>query len=153
MSRYTVKGGYDGQFQPGSNNLVLRNKLGITTEDELERIESLALADAKNAVLEWFEDDTVITSKLIFDLHWLWLRNIYEFAGHRRTVNMSKPGVAFCVANYISTQMEVLEKNFLSTLTPCSALSIQEVSDRVARVHAELLKEGTILRCFTQGLL
>ena len=139
MSRYEIVGDNGSHFEPGSNNLVLKNQLGITSESEIVIVESLALADAKVKVLEWFEEETVITAKLICDLHKIWLGSTYSFAGQFRTVNMSKPGVMFSVAEYIPGNMEAFEKDYLQALTPCKGLNLVEVCDRVAKVHAELL--------------
>jgi cell filamentation protein len=139
MSRYEIVGGNGSHYEPGSNNLVLKNRLGITLESEIVVVESLALADAKVKVLEWFEEETVVTTKLICDLHKIWLGSTYSFAGQFRTVNMSKPGVMFSVAEYIPRNMETLEKDYLRPLTPCKDLNLGEVCDRVSKVHAELL--------------
>lgn len=139
MSKYEIPGGAENQFQPGSNKRVLRNKLGIDSSEVMQRAETLALASAQKTTLEWFEDDTPITTSLICDLHGLWLGSIYDFAGKYRDVNLSKGGVTFCVALNIPTQMANLEAAFLAPFTPCSGLELDEVCDRVAKVHAELL--------------
>ncbi len=139
MSRYEISGGEESQYQAGADNKVLRNKLGITSVIEMDRAESLALADAKSQVLTWFADDTVITLKTINDLYSLWLSPIYSFTGRYRTVNMSKPGITFCVAEHIPSNMLALENDYLIPLTPCRNLDLVQVCHRVAKVHAELL--------------
>ena len=41
--RYNTSHLIESQFEPGSNNQVLKNKLGITNPDEMDDIEVIAL--------------------------------------------------------------------------------------------------------------
>src|SRR5947209_1637737 len=53
--------------------------------------------------------------------------------------NRSKGDIVFCAAPNISAQKERLEKELLAPLTPCAGLPLDEVCERIARIHAELL--------------
>ena len=44
--RYNTAHFIEDQYEPGSNNQVLKNKLGITNPDEMDDIEVIALKEA-----------------------------------------------------------------------------------------------------------
>jgi cell filamentation protein len=50
MSRYTAHGD-EGEFQPGSDGLVLRNRIGIDSLDEMNELEFELLAQLYESVL------------------------------------------------------------------------------------------------------
>ena len=41
--RYDISGSIEAQFEPGSNDTVLRNKLGIAESGEMDKVEAIAL--------------------------------------------------------------------------------------------------------------
>ena len=109
MSRYDIPGGEDAQYEPGSNGLVLRNKLGITSPAEIDQVESELLGKAIADSYEWAYLGMQFTAEIIRKMHRLWLGEVYDFAGELRTVNMSKPGALFCPWPNISAELKRLE--------------------------------------------
>lgn len=89
MNRYEIGGDLNDEFEPGSNNLVLRNRLGITDSLEMGLIESEALDLAYKWSFERFEMRTQFGLAELQEMHSIWLGDIYEFAGQTRTVNIS----------------------------------------------------------------
>lgn len=137
MSRYDLSEG-DSEYQPGSNSLVLRNKLGITDPQVMELEETLAYKRMIEASLDSFESDQKLSITDINDLHFQWLGSIYEFAGQYRKVNVSKDGFAFCAAAYIPEQMNGLN-TILRQETPCVVKEEQQLSRILAKVHGEFI--------------
>ncbi|MEI7575816.1 MAG: Fic family protein [Armatimonadota bacterium] len=163
MNRYDT-GGRDDEFEPGSNGLVLRNRLGITDPKEAEHIETELLIRAQLDSYSMLPISQKFDSELICALHHRWLGGLYPFAGQYRTVNVSKNFTTFCPAANISQEMERFEQKELSEHTPLRGLifadydseterlayskmpfpkmrlrSTREVATKVAIVHAELI--------------
>ena len=138
MGKYNI-GGIQGRFQPGSNNQVLANKLGIT--DPAERDE------AEMVLLEKLYEDVLLhnlpTGSIgVSDLkvwHRRWLGNLYEWAGEERAVNMSKGDFHFAAAAQIPRLLMNFEKDCLNRYTPCTNFNIERLVDAVAVVHVELI--------------
>jgi cell filamentation protein len=139
MNKDKVLSGDDDHFEPGSNQLVLRNKLGIVSPTIMNLTETGELVHAEWASYELVEDSTKFSIELIRQLHLIWLGPIYDFAGEYRNVNVSKGSVMFCPAWNIPDQMLRFEAEFLNEFTPCSQLDIQTLCSRVAMIHAEFL--------------
>ena len=59
-NRYDTTGNPEGQYQPGSNNQVLLNKLGITNPDEMDDVELELLKQLTTSVLAEIEDDQLL---------------------------------------------------------------------------------------------
>src|SRR5437588_6625287 len=139
MSKYEVPGGEDEQFEPGSNRTVLKNKLGITSPDAMAVAKTDALLDAQAGAVEWFEDTRRLSAEVVRRLHREWLGKIYDFAGEYRQVNMSKADILLCAAPYIADQMKQLETHLFAKFTPCKGIAFDDLCERIARIHAELL--------------
>ncbi len=92
-NRYSVPENED--YEPGSNDGVLKNLLGIKNKDEMERVEEEELERAGSELLELFEQDYQFSALDIQHIHEIWLADIYPFAGQYRTVTMSKAGFPF----------------------------------------------------------
>lgn len=137
MSKYSLNA--DDEFEPGSNNKVLRNLLGITDPHEMNQAETHALASAYDESLDSISTDEPITKNLVCQLHSRWLGTIYPFAGKFRTVNVSKNNLMFCLAMNIEPQLLELEAGFLRSNTPCRAESIKDLALTLSEVHAELI--------------
>ena len=88
--RYDTKGNPEGKYQPGSDEKVLFNKLGITDSSEMDDIELDLLEQLTDSVLDEIEEDQVITSGNLCEWHRRWLGNVYDWAGQYRSVNMGK---------------------------------------------------------------
>lgn len=137
--RYDVSDLREGQFEPGSKDLVLRNKLGITTVDEMNFAETAALARATEAFVNQFDAQHRFTVADILNMHRLWLGSIYEWAGEYRQVNMGKGGFMFAAASLIPKLMASFENGLLRTHTPCQAGDAETIAAALAETHVELV--------------
>ncbi len=80
MTKYTI-GGSQGRYQPGSNDSVLENKLGITEPADRDEAELVLLEKLYEAVLLDALPDGKITVAQIKTWHHRWLGNLYDWAG------------------------------------------------------------------------
>ena len=72
-------------------------------------------------------------------MHKNWLGDIYEWAGHYRTVEMEKDGFRWPPAYLVAQNTAAFEAGLLRQHTPCRPGPSPEVAQRIAEVHAELL--------------
>ena len=87
--KYDTTDNVEAHFEPGSNDRVLSNKLGITDTQDMDDIELDLLKRLYDAVLGSVEADRGIAVADICEWHRRWLGNIYPWAGRYRTVNLS----------------------------------------------------------------
>ena len=139
MSRYDAPSGDQSEFEPGSDETVLKNLLGITDLQTMEQAEFDALLRTQAAYLDQLTEKTPITSKLIRQMHKEWLGGIYAWAGEYRTVEMSKGGFQWPPAYRVEPNMVLFENGLLREYTPCRAGDLDSVALQVAQVHAEFL--------------
>ena len=78
---YDASGNIEGQYQAGSNDKVLLNKLGITDVLEMDSIELDLLEQLYEVVFNEVEVDQCITVVNVFEWHRKWLANFYSWAG------------------------------------------------------------------------
>lgn len=105
----------EGEFQAGSDSKVLKNLLGITTEAEINEVESILLVQLYQHLFD--ETQPQLNSLTVADInewHRKWLGNIYEWAGTARSVNMRKGSFDFASARQISNLLDHFEKSLLS---------------------------------------
>lgn len=145
--RYSTDGNHEGEYQPGSDNKVLRNQLGITDVDEMEGLEFDALLQLELALLDELAMDSRITTADLCHWHERWLGEIYSWAGSYRTVNMSKDGFIFAAAHLIPKLMADFEKKFLAVHTPCQNMTQEQVAEAIAICHVEFI----IVHPFREG--
>ena len=74
--RYDVSGSIEAQFEPDSNDTVLRNKLSIADSKEMDRIEAGALVKATDALFHEYEADQQFNADDICHMHKVWLSDI-----------------------------------------------------------------------------
>lgn len=137
--RYDVKGNVEAQFEPGSNDRVLANKLGISDADDMDDIELDLLKRLHEDVFRSVETDQRLTVADIREWHRRWLGNVYPWAGRYRTLDMGKGGFQFAASGQVPKLMEELDKEFLSVLTPCVGMSEDQLAEAIAVVHVELV--------------
>jgi len=93
--RYDVSDLPEAQFEPGSNGLVLKNLLGITSKHIMDEVEARALERAMDVLVRAYGETHQFTVTDLCDCHRTWLGSIYEWAGCYRLVNVSKDGFPF----------------------------------------------------------
>jgi len=138
-TRYSTTHLIESQFEPDSNELVLRNKLGITSPDEMDRREKEGQLRAMDELTDLFDRDHRFTAADICTMHKIWLGNIYEWAGKYRQVKMSKGDFSFAFPEQIPKLMTEIEKGPLREFTPCHFKTHEEIAKALAVVHTELV--------------
>ena len=135
--RYVVP--RDEDYQPGSDNLVLKNYLDITSKEQIESIEKQELQRTELELISLFDKDHRFTAEDICNIHELWLGDIYPFAGKYRTVNMQKDGFPFANAELIAKLMQNFEKEYLAVYTPCQKSKLDELAYALGITHIEFI--------------
>lgn len=137
--RYSTAHLIEDQSEPGSRGKVLKNKLGITSKREMDKLEREAQLRALEKLTDFYQSDHRFTAADICHIHKIWLGNIYEWAGKYRQVKMDKDGFPFAMPAQIPKLMAELEKGPLRKFTPCRFSSLEEVIKALAIVHTELV--------------
>jgi len=134
-------------YEPSSDDGVLKNYLHITSKKTMDQIEAYELQRAELELEEVVEKDQTFTADDICKFHELWLGDIYPFAGRYRTVSMSKAGFPFAAPNFISQLMQKFENDFLKKYTPCHETDLNKLAATLGITHAELI----IIHPFREG--
>lgn len=137
--RYDVSGLPEAQFELGSNELVLRNRLGIKSPKEMDDVETRALEKAMVELVGKYDEKHRFTATDIREIHRLWLGEIYEWAGEYRQVNVSKGEFPFAAAVRVPDLMAGFERNVLARYTPCNFKDHTAVARALAETHVELV--------------
>lgn len=137
-TRYDAQGA-EAEFEPGSRDRVLRNRLGIRLVREMARRESEALLAATQSVIDVTRVDQRFTADDIRRMHRTWLGEIFVRAGEYRQVNMAKDGFMFAAAEQVPRLMRELELGALREFTPCRTEDAEEQARALSVVHAELI--------------
>jgi len=137
--RYDVSDLPETQFEPGSDGLVLKNLIGITSKQIMDEAEARALEQAMDVLVRAYSETHRFTATDLCDCHRTWLGNIYEWAGRYRRVNVSKDGFPFAAAAHVSVLMDQFERDVLRRYTPCTFAERADVVQALAETHVELV--------------
>lgn len=138
MSRYHIAGS-QGALQAGSNDQVLKNKLGLTRAVDIDEAELVLLQKLYESVLRDHLPSARISVLHLRRWHKRWLDNVYDWAGQYRSVNMSKDGFPFAPASQLSRLMQEFDTQCLARYTPCSGMTRDELIEAIATVHVEFI--------------
>ena len=138
-ARYDVSGLAEAQFEPGSDERVLRNRLGIKSPMEIDVAEARALETAMVGFVGEFDEKHRFIAAEIREIHRRWLGGIYEWAGEYRQVNVSKGEFPFAAAARVPDLMAEFETDILSRLTPCNFNDRAAIARALAETHVELV--------------
>ena len=138
-NRYDTNSSIEGQFQPGSDETMLSNKLGITRPVEMNSVELDLLLQLTDAVLDEVTENQVITTTDLCTWHHRWLGHVYEWAGQYRSVNIGKAEFHFAAAHLIPKLMQTLEDEFLAVTMPCKDMTDEQLIEALAKVHIEFI--------------
>ncbi len=126
---------YDAVEDPYTykNSTVLKNKLGLKSQAELDAFE----AEISSARAEEPLPDGALDFAHYLAIHHHLFQDVYEWAGQPRTVRISKGGNPFCFPENIESQADRIfddlrEADHLCNLDPA------EFSDKAAHFLAEL---------------
>jgi cell filamentation protein len=137
--RYDVSGLPEAQFEPGSNEQVLKNRLGIISKQDMDAAEARALEQAMDVLVRTYDETHRFTATDLCDCHRTWLGDIYEWAGHYRQVNVSKDGFPFAAAMQVPALMDQFDQDVLRRRTPCTFADRADVVRALAETHVELV--------------
>ena len=144
MSKYYYEYEWDSKYcYP--NSFVLKNKLNIKNQTELENAErAITSLKASQASLERIEGG--FDFEHLKKIHKFLFGEIYDWAGNVRTVNISK-GSRFCSAEYIEPQInELFEKLKEEDYLRCCK-SKEELGKRLAYYLGEI----NVIHPFREG--
>lgn len=137
--RYDVTQHPQGQYQAGSSDMVLRNRLGITDPVRMEELEFDLLVSLQVQLLEEIETTQIITVDALCDWHRRWLGQVYEWAGNYRGVNMAKGGFLFAASHLVPKLMQSYEHDCLQRFTPCAGMAEEPLCEALAICHIEFI--------------
>ena len=146
-NRYDTSANPEGQYQPGSDDRVLVNLLGITSVEDMDDAELGRLANMQAALLNEIEFDQRITTDDLCAWHKRWLGDVYGWAGKYRTVNLQKDGFMFAASNLIPKLMREYESKYLTQYTPCNGFDAERLTEALAICHVELI----VIHPFREG--
>jgi cell filamentation protein len=135
--RYREGTGGETEFEPGSRGKVLRHVIGICREADLLDAELALLHQTYQQIGHWFSPDHRFTEGDIRTLHRMWLGPLFSWAGQYRSVDISKGGFRFAVPRLIPGPMKKYSTEILGRVTPCSAMSDEDLAAALAEAHAE----------------
>lgn len=137
--RYDISGLPEAQFEPGADEQVLKNRLGIKSSKEMDDAEARALEETIVGLVGKFNENHRFSASDLREIHKTWLGDVYEWAGEYRQVNVSKGDFPFAAAARVPSLMEEFEANLLMRYTPCNFKSRAEVIRALAETHVELV--------------
>ena len=138
MNRYRVVG-TAAECEPGSNGLVLRNKMGIRDPAVMEALERDLLLDLYQSVIGNGTPPTHLKISDLFGWHQQWLGSAYAWAGKVRTFNLSKDGFAFASSHLLPELLTCFESAQLAKLTPFHPMTMKTLISGLAEVHVEFV--------------
>lgn len=131
----------------GVNKGILKNKLGIKNQKQLENAETALLADTYSHFLELLKKGQIkFDLSLLFSIHQYFLCTLYEWAGKVRTVNISKNDMLFAPTKYIDKALEAFD-DLLKTELAKPADTTDVLSQKLAIIHNEF----NVIHPFREG--
>lgn len=126
-------------FELGSNDSVLGNKLGIKDPVEMDELKTQLLRQLYDSIFNTqFAPQRLLVSDIL-TWHHQWLGNIYLWAGDERSSNVSKDGFVFCAANQIPSQLQIFQRKCLNAYTPTTDQPQESLIDALAITHVEFI--------------
>lgn len=138
MSKYELNSAEE-RYQPGSGDLVLANKLGITDDEEMETLESGLLLMLYERLFIEGQPPSVLAFEHVSGWHRQWLGNVYDWAGKLRHANLAKDGFQFAAADRIPLLLDSFDKQFLSRSAELKFLVRPELVRYLAECHVEFI--------------
>jgi len=136
--KYSI-GSEQDQFEPGSDNKVLKNKLGIAAEQDMHGAENSLLLKLYEYI---YEPEFAVTTLSFADIlvwHRKWLGNVYSWAGSIRSVNMGKGGFEFAAAQRIPALMARFDCDYLQRYAELVTWERECLIGYLASSHVEFI--------------
>ena len=123
---------------------ILRNLAGFSNRQDLDFFESAAVTKRAKELAD--KPLSIKDSRCLFTIHKHLFQDVYEWAGERRTVEISKEGNQFFPTNYFDTALEYID-NLIVNFKKCETGNKQELSDTLAAIldainHLHPFREG-----------
>jgi len=123
---------------------VLYNLAGISNQQDLDFFESAAVTKRTKELAD--NPLTIKNSQSLFTIHKYIFQDVYEWAGKKRTVEISKEGNQFFPTNYFDTGLEYIDK-LIADYRKCSTTDRKELSGKLAAIldainHLHPFREG-----------
>ncbi len=138
MNRYETDSS-ETRYEPGSEDKVLANKLGIISSEEMDDVEAILLTKLYEKIFVGNDVELTLTFTGIADWHKQWLGNVYEWAGMVRNVDMGKGGFQFTSPLQIGRCIDLFEQDYLSKFESIPDMDKEEFVSYMARSHIELI--------------
>ena len=123
---------------------VLRNRAGLSNSQDLVFFESAAVTKR----LKELDDNPIFikNSHSLFIIHKYIFQDVYEWAGERRTVEISKEGNQFFPTSHFDTALEYID-GLITGYRQCERNNIYELSEKLAAIldtinHLHPFREG-----------
>lgn len=136
-SKYS--GTFEDEFEASSAGRVLRNKLGITSKQEMDDLEIIKYRDAVLKLSDYYPKDYRFSEKDVNAIHREIFKELYGWAGQYRRVDLSKDYFRFAKWIYIDKLMKEYSKNYLEELTPPKNSDKEILSHDLAIIHNEFI--------------
>lgn len=136
---------------------MLENKLGITTQIELKKVEEKISKQKAKQLFDTGEIDKIEvgTFKGLSQIHSVLFGEIYDFAGKIRDVNISKSDFRFAPLMYLEQSLENINKMSQSTFDEIIekyvemniAHPFREGNGRATRIWLDLILKKELQKC------
>ena len=123
---------------------VLRNCAGITNQQALDFFEAATVTKRANELAD--NPLSIKDIKSLFAIHKYLFQDVYEWAGKKRTVEISKEGKQFFPTNYFDTAFEYIDK-LIDDYRRCSIEDKKEMAGKLA----DILDTINYLHPFREG--
>lgn len=131
-SRYNVT-----NKKVGIEKGILKNKLGISNQNELEDAETILLSDAYEFFVSKLSTEKIsFDVKFMFSIHKYFLEPLYDFAGKIREVDISKGSMMFASVEHLNSSLKYLD-NVIKENIPVSSDTKKILADKIALIHNE----------------
>jgi len=108
---------------------VLYNLADISNQQDLDFFESAAVTKRTKELVD--NPLPIKNSQSLFAIHKYIFQDVYEWAGKKRTVEISKEGNQFFPTNYFDTALEYIDK-LIVDYRKCGTADRKELSGRLA---------------------
>lgn len=131
-SRYNVT-----NKRAGIEKGVLKNKLGISSQKELEDAETILLADTYEYFLSKSNSNKITFNVgFLFSIHKYFLHTLYDWAGNKREVDISKGKMMFASVDHLISSLKYLDKILRENL-PKKQDTKNNIAHKIAFIHNE----------------